>query len=154
MRLALVTGLREAVEGFTAVAEHREWLTHSTAIFAIPRMDFAKRMARIWTLTLEEICGGHVFLRVGASVHCWCGERLHYEYPHVQLSMEKVCHEKGEWATIVVPRGVYRVPRHYIALHGLDYERLHEYGFEQAEPKNFKLGDLRRPFVPADCGTF
>lgn len=153
MRLALVTGLREAVEGFTNVAELREWRSHHTALFAIPRMDYAKRMARIWTLTLEELIDDRLFVRVGASVHCWCGELLHYEYPHVQDCMEKVCRAKGEWATISVPQGNFLVPRHYIALHGLDYQLLHEYGFERATERTYRLGD-RRPFVPADCSTF
>lgn len=63
---------------------------------------------------------------------CFCGEPLHYSDKEVEDYMRKLVAEKGEFITIKIMDGFsYRVPRHYIALHGimgLDIERL---GFER-----------------------
>lgn len=63
---------------------------------------------------------------------CFCGEPLHYKDKEVEDYMRKKVAELGEFIVITLTDGPsYRVPRHYIALHGiigLDIERL---GFER-----------------------
>lgn len=68
---------------------------------------------------------------------CGCGEPLHYTDPKNEQLVRKMVEEFGE--TVVVNTGVeaYRVPRHYIAAHGLAAEDLTQlaehYGWEPVE---------------------
>jgi len=68
---------------------------------------------------------------------CPCGMPLHYTDPHVQDLVEQQIAELGECTTIMIMQTgrKYRVPRHYIMLHGVKgYElpRLAgQYGIEE-----------------------
>lgn len=53
------------------------------------------------------------------SKKCACGEPLHYSSPELQIVVEACIGELGETIDVIVPSGRFRVPRHYIALHGL-----------------------------------
>jgi hypothetical protein len=51
---------------------------------------------------------------------CSCGRPLHYSDPAIQRLVEDLILTQGDLVTIVVAGvGTWRVPRHYIALHGL-----------------------------------
>lgn len=50
---------------------------------------------------------------------CSCGRLLHYEDPATRTLMDKMVEKFGPLTTVVVGDRSYRVPRHYIALHGL-----------------------------------
>lgn len=51
---------------------------------------------------------------------CACGRPLHYSYPGSERVMREIVAMQGETVVITVTGGEsYRVPRHYIALHGL-----------------------------------
>lgn len=68
---------------------------------------------------------------------CACGKPLHYLNPHNQRMVEEFVRDLGETLLISVGRRTWRVPRHYIALHGLKAVDLPviatEYGFEEVE---------------------
>jgi len=54
------------------------------------------------------------------SERCACGRALlHYSDPTTQALVEQLVQACGPTVTITTPRGAWRVPRHYIALHGL-----------------------------------
>lgn len=63
---------------------------------------------------------------------CHCGQPIHYACKAVQRLVEKMILEQGEFIDVVAaPSGKrYKVPRHYIALHGLNFTNLDELGFE------------------------
>lgn len=68
---------------------------------------------------------------------CGCGEPLHYTDRVVEAQVRALVDELGELVTVTAAgQGSYRVPRHYIALHGLaaeDVAMLAElYGWEPA----------------------
>lgn len=50
---------------------------------------------------------------------CPCGRDLHYHNADSQAMIEKMIAELGETINVTTPAGTWRVPRHYIALHGL-----------------------------------
>lgn len=51
---------------------------------------------------------------------CGCGQPLHYTSPDTQRAVERLVDELGPDVTITTPEGSWRVPRHYIALHGIE----------------------------------
>ncbi len=54
------------------------------------------------------------------AVACACGQPLHYSDPATQRAVEGVIRLKGDSCQMIItPRGKWRVPIHYIALHGL-----------------------------------
>lgn len=55
---------------------------------------------------------------------CACGKALHYTDPDIERAMREQIAELGEHVVVVGPDGSFRVPRHYIALHGLKAARL------------------------------
>ena len=55
---------------------------------------------------------------------CACGEALHYSQPDVRRKMERLVQELGPTVVVRTSAGGWRVPRHYIALHGLMAEEL------------------------------
>jgi hypothetical protein len=66
---------------------------------------------------------------IGTDVErrCLCGQPLHYSDPRVQAAVEHLVEQLGEDVSVVTADGVYRVSRHYIALHevrGRDLEDL------------------------------
>lgn len=63
---------------------------------------------------------------------CHCGQPLHYTVPAIEAFMRKLVAEAGEFVDITVVGGkTYRVPRHYIALHGINAADLPTLGFEE-----------------------
>jgi hypothetical protein len=72
---------------------------------------------------------------VGEIDRCGCGRRLHYSSPESQRIVEMMIDELGPDVTVTLEDGSWRVPRHYIALHGLRADRLKRlatrYGWEQ-----------------------
>ena len=51
--------------------------------------------------------------------YCACGKPLHYSDPNVQETVEGLVRQMGEFTDVVIEGNVYRVQRHFIALHGL-----------------------------------
>jgi len=47
--------------------------------------------------------------------------------------MERLVREHGEFIFVTTPDGRFKVPRHYIALHGLKTKEIPDLGFEKVE---------------------
>lgn len=62
---------------------------------------------------------------------CPCGKPLHYSDIEIQLVVEKMIDELGEYTDVTTPDGTWRVSRHYIALHGIKANELPDLGFER-----------------------
>jgi hypothetical protein len=68
---------------------------------------------------------------------CGCGRPLHYNDPSLRPLVQKLVDELGPTVSLRMFSGttVYRVPRHYIALHGIAAAELPalaaQYGWEQ-----------------------
>lgn len=62
---------------------------------------------------------------------CHCGEPLHYASEESLQYMERMVEALGEYIEVQVPSGRFRVPRHYIALHGLVASEVPALGFEK-----------------------
>lgn len=64
---------------------------------------------------------------------CPCGRPLHYGDQALYASVQKLVDELGpEIVVTVAGAGSFRVPRHYIALHGLAGKDLPDLGFPRA----------------------
>lgn len=64
---------------------------------------------------------------------CHCGQPLHYQNPEIERIMHELVATKGEFIK-VTHAGTgrsYLVPRHFIALHKLEADKLPEYGFQE-----------------------
>lgn len=66
-----------------------------------------------------------------AETMCHCGKPLHYSDANIQRVIEGFVREFGEYLTVTVDGRSFRVPRHYIALHGLKGEEVPRLGFEE-----------------------
>lgn len=73
---------------------------------------------------------------------CACGQPLHYTDPTRGTFVERMVEKFGDLVKITSlepDRRSWLVPRHYIALHGLQYAELPElakrYGFEEVTAK-------------------
>jgi len=66
---------------------------------------------------------------------CHCGKKLHYADKKIEHMMMKFIKESGEFVIVfqVTTGKSYKVPRHFIALHGINERQLGEYGFEQVK---------------------
>lgn len=62
--------------------------------------------------------GGGYRLEAG-PVRCACGEPLHYSNAETEAQIARLTAELGEYVTVALLDGRYRVQRHYIALHGV-----------------------------------
>ena len=67
---------------------------------------------------------------------CACGKPLHYTNSELEKIMRMMVEQKGETITVTVGDRSWRVPRHFIALHGIDKgselpELAAKYGFEE-----------------------
>lgn len=62
---------------------------------------------------------------------CHCGKPLHYTSTHAKALVQKLIERLGETVEIQTATGRYRVPRHYIALHGVRAVDLPTLGFEK-----------------------
>lgn len=61
---------------------------------------------------------------------CHCGRPLHYGNPGLEAYVNEMVAMLGERVEVSVDRRTWLVPRHYIALHGLQAEALPSLGFE------------------------
>jgi hypothetical protein len=64
---------------------------------------------------------------------CACGKPLHYTSPEARALVELMIGQLGETIIVTIGEKSFKVPRHFIALHGLapgDFER---FGFEEVE---------------------
>lgn len=62
---------------------------------------------------------------------CHCGKPLHYTDPHARAYVEMMIRLSGECVIVAVDGRSWRVPRHYIALHGLKGSEVPGLGFEE-----------------------
>lgn len=73
------------------------------------------------------------------EVMCACGEPLHYSSDREREIMMELVREHGEYITVSSVGGSWRIPRHYIALHGLTAYQIpglaKQYGFEAVKPE-------------------
>jgi len=69
---------------------------------------------------------------------CACGQPLHYANPYVRHMVEEFIQEKGPCITVAALGRRWRVPRHFIALHGIKAQELpllaERYGFAEIMP--------------------
>lgn len=72
---------------------------------------------------------------MSASERCACGLLLHYSNPDIQRMITKMIAELGPDVPVVWQSRTWRIPRHFIALHGLKAQELPElavkYGFPE-----------------------
>lgn len=61
---------------------------------------------------------------------CYCGKPLHYSRPEIKEQIDKLIAKLGTHVDIICENKTYRVPRHYIALHGVNACDLDSLGFE------------------------
>lgn len=83
-------------------------------------------------ITLEEWIDGRIYNRSGPSVHCFCGKPLHYTSKVNQERIAHFCKMLGEYVKVFYDGTFFNVPRHYIALHGIEGADLVHLGFEKA----------------------
>lgn len=62
---------------------------------------------------------------------CACGKLLHYSDPEIQKMVQRFVDELGENERITVGGRAWLVPRHYLALHGLNARELPTLGFPE-----------------------
>lgn len=62
---------------------------------------------------------------------CHCGLPLHYSDENTKKQVERLIEKKGWYLPVTVGNKSYLVPRHYIALHGLNAITLDSLGFDQ-----------------------
>lgn len=60
---------------------------------------------------------------------CHCGKPLHYSDPKIKAFVDKQIEKLGTHVNVVCMNKNYLVPRHYIALHGLNAYDLDSLGF-------------------------
>jgi hypothetical protein len=68
---------------------------------------------------------------MSTEILCACGRPLHYSDPKVREMIEQIISENGERIKVTRESRSWMVPRHYIALHGLNSEELPFLGFEE-----------------------
>lgn len=81
---------------------------------------------------------------------CACGQPLHYTDPAIQRAVEKQIADLGENVKVSTTRGTWSVPRHYIALHGLNAAALpdlaRDFGFvKDATPRSQRSTTTEEP---------
>lgn len=58
------------------------------------------------------------------TVTCACGRPVHYLNPDLQAIVEAIIASLGSEIVVTTPDGSWKVPRHYLALHGLKADEL------------------------------
>lgn len=66
-----------------------------------------------------------------APTMCHCGQPLHYTDALMQLLVEVMVMELGETMVVTVNGRHWKVPRHYVALHGLKGSEVDKLGFTE-----------------------
>lgn len=65
---------------------------------------------------------------------CLCGLALHYTDPNAERAVRRLIAIHGETVIVGTSEGMWRVPRHFIALHGINANDLpalaRRFGFE------------------------
>lgn len=61
---------------------------------------------------------------------CHCGEPLHYADLSVKEMVDDLIVKLGTHIDVIYGNKTYKVPRHYLALHGVKWELMDTYGFE------------------------
>ena len=73
---------------------------------------------------------------------CHCGKPLHYSDPELEKQVDRLVAKLGEFIAVTVGNKTYNVPRHYIALHGINGADIAKLGFSLREnPLGIDLGD-------------
>lgn len=63
---------------------------------------------------------------------CHCGKPLHYANSHTERLVKELIAAVGDPYIPITAHGrIWRVQRHYIALHGIKADELHTLGFEE-----------------------
>jgi hypothetical protein len=57
---------------------------------------------------------------------CACGKPLHYSDETLKGLIDKFIEDKGEFQKVTTTTGVYKVQRHYMALHGIKEHEMPE----------------------------
>ena len=66
---------------------------------------------------------------MAVTTMCACGRPLHYTDQRTRAMVERLIATNGENVRVVVGRRAWLVPRHYVALHGLQASDLPKLGF-------------------------
>jgi hypothetical protein len=64
---------------------------------------------------------------------CHCGRFLHYSDPEAERDVQAIVDRLGETIVITIGQRSWRVPRHYVALHGVKAQELPDLGFEEIQ---------------------
>jgi hypothetical protein len=62
---------------------------------------------------------------------CHCGQPLHYASRELRRLVERTIAEHGVYAVVAAGGRSWLVPRHYIALHGVNVEDILHLGFKE-----------------------
>lgn len=62
---------------------------------------------------------------------CHCGQPLHYTDPTGERIVKMLVGQLGPEVTVTVGGRSYAVPRHFLALHGLEASEIHLLGFKE-----------------------
>ena len=62
---------------------------------------------------------------------CHCGQPLHYSDRSIEEMVRNSIERLGEYLIVNYDGKAYKVPRHYIVLHGVKSGELHALGFEE-----------------------
>lgn len=131
MRRLIVTGPDAVVARWGAY----NWIAcqGDSDIFDVPADSYDRAIAagKQLGLTIEEQIADKILVRVGPSVHCFCGEKLHYTVPAIQEQCTNLCKVLGEYVQVTTPAGSFAVPRHYVFLHGIKGAEVPTMGFER-----------------------
>jgi hypothetical protein len=68
---------------------------------------------------------------MSVSTTCHCGRPLHYADEVARAMIEALIQRHGAFVPVTVGMRTWRVPRHYIALHGLAASEVARLGFEE-----------------------
>ena len=70
-----------------------------------------------------------------ASKLCHCGKPLHYQNLGIERMVLKLIDKLGEFTRVTVRGHTWLVPRHYLALHGLNESKIESLGFTEASAR-------------------
>ena len=86
---------------------------------------------------------------------CHCGKPLHYTDPVLERHMMDRVRVMGELVTVTIDGRTWAIPRHYIALHGLNITDIPALGFREGftcprcHHTTFEPGDVESRY----CGV-
>lgn len=62
---------------------------------------------------------------------CLCGKPVHYSDKQLEKMMNDLVEQLGPYINVTVDGRTWRVPRHYIALHGIKGKDVSKLGFQE-----------------------